>query len=143
MSLELSTNEHNRNFSSVIPRSPRNLRFATRKEFPLDLLTTLMTEIRSYEVTRNSVTNEIISRRDLGVIDYELVISNWGRRETIPSLRRMWNSSSPAVNLARTYLSIPSAMLGFASVSLAHFTELTLPAPVINQNHGGIKFNEH
>ena len=82
---------------------------------------TAMTEIKSYDVLRNSITNEEISRRDLGVADYELVISNWGERQTIPSLKRMWASSDPRVDALRTALPIPNTMLGFASVSLAHF----------------------
>jgi len=81
---------------------------------------TAMNEIREYDILlRDGVE---IEQDNLGVIDYELVISNWGERQVIPSFKQMWESSSPVVDWIQASMSITSLITGFASVSLAHFT---------------------
>jgi len=81
---------------------------------------TTINEIREYDILlRDGVE---AGQTNLGVVDYELVISNWGRRQVIPSFKQMWESSSSFVENINFALAPIAVQTGFASVSLAHFT---------------------
>ena len=96
---------------------------------------TAMTEIRRIRILLDSNGNEL-RRRDLGVVDYELRTSDWGQRRFIPSLKQMWDSTSPIVVAAQRLpvVSFTAGMTGFASVSLAYFTISRVPLTHHNHN---------
>lgn len=59
------------------------------------------------------------SVKDLGVKDYELTTSDYGKRRTISSLKKMWEATSPGINAVRN--------LGLASISFVYFTLVSAP----------------
>ena len=79
---------------------------------------TAMTEIVEKEITfdQNGVQTSV---KDLGIKDYELTTSDYGRRKTISSLKQMWEATSPGINAVRN--------LGLASISFVYFTLVSAP----------------
>jgi len=52
--------------------------------------------------------------------DYELVISNWGQRQIIPSLKEMWLGTPTWFNALKMHPSVSLLTRGIASVSLGY-----------------------
>jgi hypothetical protein len=93
-----------------------------KNNYPIILLVTFNNEITSLNdsimVDRHFVTITAITRTTSDEEDYELTVSNWGDRKTLPSLKRMWEGTPFLFD--RVQVANPIITYRIASVSLGY-----------------------